>query len=158
MLLVDGGSDQNPRYPKTIAVAADTFKKQNLDVLLIHTLAPGLSAYNNVERRMAPLSKELSGVVLPFESYGSHLDSSGKTINKTLEKKNFKKSGELLSKIFSNMVIDKEPVVAEYLEDKKLVSFQLKFIIISFNDLRRERFFNLKKHSIRFGKNLILSI
>ena len=60
ILLVDGGSDHNPRYPKTIAVAADTFKNQDLDVLLIPTLALSLSPYNNVERRMAPLSRELS--------------------------------------------------------------------------------------------------
>lgn len=53
------------------------------------THAPGMSAYNYVERQMAPLSRALAGLVLPHESCGSHLDASGKTVDEELEKKKF---------------------------------------------------------------------
>ncbi|CAF3166273.1 unnamed protein product [Rotaria sp. Silwood2] len=62
---VDGGPDENPRYPKTIQAATILFKKYDLDVLFMVTNAPGRSAFYEVERRMAPLSHELSGKV-PF--------------------------------------------------------------------------------------------
>ncbi|KAL5491710.1 hypothetical protein EMCRGX_G017057, partial [Ephydatia muelleri] len=75
----------------------------------------GRSAYNRVERRMAPLSKELAGVVLPHDSYGSHLDAQGRTIDKELEKKNFGCAGNVLAEIWSSVIIDKYPVVAEYI-------------------------------------------
>ena len=43
--------------------------------------------FNRVERLMVKFSKELSGVVLPHDNFGSHLNAKGKTINKELEKK-----------------------------------------------------------------------
>ena len=61
IISVDGGPDENPRYPKTIQAATILFKKYNLDALFMVTNAPGRSAFNEVERRMAPLSHELSG-------------------------------------------------------------------------------------------------
>lgn len=42
---------------------------------------------------MAPLSRELATVVLPYEHYRSHLDSQGKTIDSELELKNFQRAG-----------------------------------------------------------------
>ena len=60
-----------------------------MDVLITFTHAPGNAAVNFVERLMAPLSNDLAGVVLPHEHYGSHLDSSGRTIDKVLELRNF---------------------------------------------------------------------
>ena len=59
MIFSGGGPDENPRFPKTLDVAVQHFKKHNFDALLISKHAPGLSAYNQVERRMAPLSKAL---------------------------------------------------------------------------------------------------
>ena len=76
----DGGPDENPRFPKTLDVAIQHFKKSNLDTLLISTHAPDVSAYNQVRRRMAPLNKALSRIFLPYEA----LDSSRKTINTNL--------------------------------------------------------------------------
>ena len=58
--------------------------------IFVFTHAPGSSAYNQVERRMAPLSKDTSGLVLPFDIHGSHLNRSNKTIDEELERKNFK--------------------------------------------------------------------
>ena len=66
------------------------FLKYNLDALFVFTHAPGSSAYNSVERRMAPLSKDTAGLVLPFDTYGTHMNSSNGTTDIDLEKKNFK--------------------------------------------------------------------
>ena len=73
VLLCDCRPDENPRFPKTLAAAIQNFKEFNLDALLICTLAPGMSVYKHVERRMAPLSKALSGVLLPYNTCGSHI-------------------------------------------------------------------------------------
>lgn len=54
ILSVDGGPDENPRYNKVISNGISHFKEYD-------------SAFNRVERRMAPLSRELATVVLPYE-------------------------------------------------------------------------------------------
>ena len=38
---------------------------------------------------MVKLSKELSGVILQHDKFGSHLDGKGETIDKDLELRNF---------------------------------------------------------------------
>lgn len=100
---------------QVINFAIEHFKENNLDGLFIVTNAPGRSAYNRVERRMAPLSRELSGVVLPHDHFGSHLDSSGKTIDDDLEIHNFAEAGKVLASIWNDIEIDKYPVVARYI-------------------------------------------
>ncbi|CAF1496897.1 unnamed protein product [Didymodactylos carnosus] len=97
--MVDGGPDENPCFPKTLLSSIDMFKKHNLDALFILTHAPGQSAYNAVERRMAPLSHDLAGLILPHDHFGSHLNSSGETIDPVLEKINFQKAGEVLAEV-----------------------------------------------------------
>ena len=42
---------------------------------------------------MAPLSRELTGVVLKYDNFGSHLDSSNRTTDLELEKRNFESAG-----------------------------------------------------------------
>ena len=118
MLIVssDGGPDENPRYQKVITHAIDHFKKLNLDAVFIVTNAPGRSAFNRVKRRMAPLSRELTGVILPHDSVGTHLDSSGRTVDLTLEKENFKQAGKILAEIWSAMCIDGYKVIAAYID------------------------------------------
>ncbi|KAL7287658.1 hypothetical protein TKK_0018299 [Trichogramma kaykai] len=64
---------------------------------------------------MAPLSRALSGVILPYDFYGNHLDSKKECVDKELELKNFAKAGETLSEIWSEMEIDKFPVLAKYI-------------------------------------------
>ncbi|GBP13462.1 hypothetical protein EVAR_4216_1 [Eumeta japonica] len=44
------------------------------------------SGSNRVERRMAPLSRDLSGLILPHDSYGTHMDEQGKTTDLDLSK------------------------------------------------------------------------
>ena len=93
MFFCDGGPDENLRFPKSLDFAIQHFQKFNLEALLISAHALGLSAYNQVERRMVPLSKALSGVLLLHETFGTHLDSSRKTFDTNLEKHNFKAAG-----------------------------------------------------------------
>jgi len=81
------------------------------------TNAPGLSAFNKVERKMYHLSKELTGVLLQHDTYGSHLDNAGKTIDEELEKRNFEAAGKTLCSIWSNLEVDGYPTVAEFIKE-----------------------------------------
>ncbi|GBP40219.1 hypothetical protein EVAR_37620_1 [Eumeta japonica] len=90
--------------------------KYDLDAVFLFTNAPGRSAFNRVERRMAPLSRELSGLILPHDSCGTHLDERGRTIDHDLEKNNFQKAGEVLAEVWNYVVIDNHCVVAEFVE------------------------------------------
>ena len=47
------GPHKNPWFPKTLDDSIQDFKEFNFDVMFVSTLAPGMPAYNNVERRMA---------------------------------------------------------------------------------------------------------
>ena len=99
MIFSNGGPDENPHFPKSLDVAVQHFKKHKFDALLISTHAPGLSTYNQVERRMAPLNKALAGLLLPYDTFGNYLDSKERTIEVELEKRNFKKVGEVLGEV-----------------------------------------------------------
>ena len=67
------------------------FKDHDIDYLIAACNAAGSSAFHFIERRMAPLSKELPGIVLPHDSFGTHLDENGKTIDDVKEPQNFRK-------------------------------------------------------------------
>ena len=43
---------------------------------------------------MSNLSKELSGVILPHDHFGNHLDHNNNTIDEELELQNFEYAGE----------------------------------------------------------------
>ena len=64
---------------------------------------------------MAPLSREIAGLILPYNSFGSHLDDNGNTVDDELEKKNFQQAGEILAEIWSKVVVDGCPTVSEYI-------------------------------------------
>ena len=53
-----------------------------------------------------PLLHDLAGTVLPHDKIGSHLDSSGKTIHRELQVKNFQKATEVLYEVWKKTVID----------------------------------------------------
>ena len=95
----DRGSDENPIFPKILGIAIQHLRKNNQDALLISTHAPGLPVNNQVEKKMASLSKALSGILLPHEKFGTRLNSSRKSINTSLKKSNFKVAGEILAKV-----------------------------------------------------------
>ena len=89
IILCDGGPDDNPWFPETFDVSIQYFKEFNFDVMFVFPLVFGMSAYNNVERRMAPLSKTLVGVLLPHDTFGTHLDLQRRTTDGELDRKKF---------------------------------------------------------------------
>ena len=68
---------------------------------------------------MYHLSKELSGIVLPADTFGTHL-KDGTTIDEDLEEQNFEAAGEVLAEVWSRLVIDDHPVTSEYVAMKPL--------------------------------------
>ena len=117
VVTVDGGPDKNPRYEKTINCSVNYFVENSLDVTFLATNAPDRSAINRVECRMVNLSRELGGVILKHDKFGSHLDAKGVTVDKDLDIKNFEHAGRTPSKIWSGLVIDGSSVVVEFIED-----------------------------------------
>ncbi|GBP67431.1 Protein SYS1 homolog [Eumeta japonica] len=65
---------------------------------------------------MTPLSQELSGLILPYDSYGTHLDEHGTTQDHDLKKMNFQKAEEDFEEVWNNMVIDDHDIIAENFE------------------------------------------
>ena len=61
---------------------------------------------------MYHLTKQLTGVILPYDTFGSHLQN-GKTVDSELEKNNFKAAGETLAQIWNDLEIDGHNVMAE---------------------------------------------
>jgi len=61
----DGGPDQNPRHEKNQNAYGKLYL--NLDALIIALYPEGFSVFNPLERRMAPLSRELIGVIFEHE-------------------------------------------------------------------------------------------
>ena len=51
---VDGGPDESPSNQKTLLAWCNRFLKEDIDGIFVFSNAPGFSAYNKVERRMAP--------------------------------------------------------------------------------------------------------
>ena len=82
IVTVDGSPEKNSRYTNTINCATVNFNKRDLDAYFVATNAPGQSAFNQVERRMSNLSKELSGVILPQYQLGTHLDTERQLMRK----------------------------------------------------------------------------
>ena len=113
LMETDGAPDEAPRFPKPLSTAVSLFKQMKFDALIHVVNAAGLSAFNPVERRMAPLSHDLAGLILPHDHYGTHLNSSGKTMDEELEEKNFLAAAEALSEVWSNTVIDSHKVECE---------------------------------------------
>ena len=116
IILCDGSSDGNPWFSKTLDVLIQHFKSFNCDVMFPSTLTLGMSACNNVERRMVPLSKALEDVSLPPDTLGTHFDLQGKTTDIKFKKQTFKDAGQLLAETLSELVLDKFLVVSKYVE------------------------------------------
>ena len=79
-----------------------------------------MSAYNQMERRMAPLSKTSAGLILPYYTLDNHLDSQRRTVEVDLEKKNIKRAGEVLAEVRNELVIDNCSVTCEYVESSTI--------------------------------------
>ena len=113
----DGGPDENPRYEKIINGSIKYFVENSLDAFFLTTNAPGRSAFSLVERRMVKLNKEMSDVILEHDKFGRNLDAKGVTVDKDFELKNFEYAGRTLAKIWSGLMLDGNPAVAEFIED-----------------------------------------
>ena len=98
---VDGRPDEAPKNQQALAVWARQFENNDLDAVFVFTHAPGSTAYNPVERRMVPFSKDTGGIILPVDTFGNHLDASNKTIDSELEINNFEAAGKILAEIWS---------------------------------------------------------
>ena len=116
------------RFPKTLMSAINRFKKYNFDALFLVTQASGQTLFNVVERRLATLSHDLSGLVLPHDYFGTHLNVSGYTVDAELEKSNVKRAGEVLADVWSMDMIDGHPVLAEFIDPPTSVDRSLRFI------------------------------
>ena len=86
---MDGSPDEALKNQQTLAPWTKVFLKYNLDALFVFTHGLGSSAYNPVERRMAPLSKDTADLILLLNTYGTHLNVSNQTTDIDLEKKDF---------------------------------------------------------------------
>ena len=65
------------------------FKKHDTDFLVVVCNAAGLSAYHFIARQMAPISKELAGVLLPHDAFSLHLDENSVTVDAEKEVQKF---------------------------------------------------------------------
>ncbi|CAF1119590.1 unnamed protein product [Adineta steineri] len=120
------------RFPKTLYLSIKKFKKYNLDAFILITQAPGQSIFNSAERRLALLSHDLSGLVLPHNYFGTHLNISGLTVDAELEKINFKKTGETLAEVWNMNMIDRHQVVAEFIDPPESADDMVRFIDTQF--------------------------
>lgn len=85
----------------------------DLDALFRATNAPGFSAFNRVDTSMAPLSKEMAGLILDHKPCGAHLNSKGETSEKNLDLRKFQYAGSTLADTWSTSVINGNPTAAE---------------------------------------------
>ena len=96
VLRSDNSTDEAPRNPSTQKKMIQLFIKFDLVMLVLASLPAGYALFNPCERRMAPLSKVLTGVLLDHKHYGSHLNSQKQTVDGVLEIRNFKYAGDRL--------------------------------------------------------------
>ncbi len=120
------------RFPKTLYLSIKKFKKYNLDAFILVTQAPGQSIFGIAERRLALISHDLSGLVLPHNYFGTHLNISGLTVDAESEKMNFKRTGEILAEIWNMNMIDRHQVVAEYIDPPESADDMVRFIDAQF--------------------------
>ena len=98
--------------------AIEYFNSYDLDAVFVATNAPKRSAFNRCERRMVPLSKELAGLILQHDHFGTHLNQNGETVDEALQLENFEHAGKALAEVWSDIVFDGHPCVAEYVSDE----------------------------------------
>ena len=91
ILILSRDGHDGPRFPTTRDTLGKIFKEHDLDFIYCVCNAAGLSAYHFIERRMAPLSAHLAGVVLPRDAYGTHLDKMGTQLTMNLRYKILKR-------------------------------------------------------------------
>ena len=110
LIEINGTQDEAPWYSKPLVVI----------VVLLHGVNESyLSEFNLVERNMAPLSHEITGVLLRHYSFENHLNSSCKTADCEL-KKNFLKTGWVPAEVWPKTGTDDCKVDAKPLPAGKM--------------------------------------
>ena len=113
MILAQDEHD-GPRFPTTRKTLASFFKEHNLVFIVCDCNASGLSKHHCTERRMAPLSVALAGIVLLHDQFASNLDDPGKTRDADLGRKKFQKAAAVLCDLWNNINIDNSSVKCSY--------------------------------------------
>ena len=85
-----------------------------MSTILIRILYLDEVSFNQADRSMSNISKELSGVILPRDHSGKNLNNNSNTVDEKLESKSFKHACEILFELLSKLVINNHPVVAEF--------------------------------------------
>lgn len=120
------------RLRKTLYFSIKKFKTYNLDAFILVTQAPGQSILSASQRRLALLAQDLTGLVLPHNHFGTHLNISGLTVDADLEKMNFKKTGDVLADVWSMNMIDRQQILAEYINPPESADDIARFIDTQF--------------------------
>ena len=136
VVTVDWGRDINPWYTKTIACAIDYFVIQDLNALFLATNASCSRAKNG------KVHKWLSGVALPHNHLGSHLNTQRETTDKQSKIKKFSHTEEILVEICLGMIIDDYPLL-----DKIISEYNADNILQNLKNLKQ---FMNKNHSILY--------
>ena len=92
------------------------FLKIGLVALILKYLPATYSPLLPSEQRVAPLSRQLTTVILDHQHFGSHLNSSRITVDWELERRNFSHAGNRLADLFAGMVLDGHETFAKYVK------------------------------------------
>ena len=71
-----------------------------------------------MKKIISNFNKELSAVVLPNGHLDVHLDNNNNNVDEELEIRNFKHAGEILAILWSKLVINDHPVVANFVGEQ----------------------------------------
>ena len=94
VLLIETNDIQDEALQFLIFLATEIslFKELNLDVLLHRVNASGLTAFNLMQKYIAPVSHDIAGVLLRHDFFANNLDLSENISDCKQEKKKFSKA------------------------------------------------------------------
>ncbi len=103
VLFCDNGPDYNLSSITTLHYWGKVFRENDLDVLLATAYAPNFSLYNMIERYWGPLTRALTGVILPVEE----TDETGEELIEISDpqKINFALNPDLEKEVMNNALI-----------------------------------------------------
>ena len=115
----DGGPDWCCRFAGTQNNLIQLSRELDLDLTIVGHHPAGCSPEGRQERRMAPLSQDLTGLVLIHNKFGNALNSKHEVVDEKLDADNLFYAAEQLAKIWSELSINGYPVEAEAIHPSK---------------------------------------
>ena len=115
-MVTDGGPEWCFRFAGTQNNLIQLSRELDLDLTIIGHHPAGCSPegrQEQQERRMAPLSQDLTRLVLIHNKFGNALNSKHEVIDEKLDTENLFYAAEELAKIWSELSINGYPVEAE---------------------------------------------